>query len=160
MNVKTGYDVSVELNLKQIEEFSDVLKQIKKARRREYLEEVGQLMLKSIDQNFKRQGRYSSTDSIKGGSTRWKALSPMYAKWKKKHYPRKKIGERTGWMRKSFDYQIDQKLTNVKLVNMMPYAKHFDKWRPMLVVQDEDIRNIQAIGMRYATKDWDVKRRR
>ena len=147
--------ISVEINLKQISEFTETLKKIKKDKRTDFLNDVGHMMLRSIHTNYAKQGRYSSLKDVMGGRNKWKKLNPIYKAWKKKRGYPTMIGVRTGAMKQGFGYSIDQKLTNVSVWNTVTYARHFDKYRPVLVIQPEDIKEIQRIGSNYMMKQWE-----
>lgn len=52
----------------------------------------------------------------------WPALSPRYAAWKAVHFPNKGILERTGRMRRSFEYESGN--DHVRVYNLTPYFKY------------------------------------
>jgi phage gpG-like protein len=57
--------------------------------------------LKAVDQAFRRMERALFASEGSSGGSQWSALSPRYAKWKKRRYPGRKILQLKGQLRRS-----------------------------------------------------------
>ena len=71
----------------------------------------------SFLKDFYSKAPFATQGSIYG--SRWQPLSPKYAQWKAKRFPGRGLLERTGMMRRSFDFQSTSNF--LRLYNTAPY---------------------------------------
>lgn len=142
-------DIKFEMSLKQLSDFNEALKRVAKEKRDNFLIDVRNRVVQSVEKNFQVQGRYKSEDEIIGGGRKWKKVSKQYAEWKRKKGYGSKIGTRTGRLRGSISGVVNQRNDNVMIRSDVPYAKFFDRKRPFMVVQPDDIAYIKRRAEYY-----------
>ena len=130
------------------------------------MEEIGELIVSSVQENFNRGGRYSKPGSWRGGNKKWKELAPSTIKERKRlgYYDKDtdscEILVRTGELKDSITYDAGKDYVTVGTDKV--YAaihqfggkagrKHAAKIpaRPFLVVQDDDLEEIKEIILDY-----------
>jgi phage gpG-like protein len=146
--------------MKQIPDFVSTLKTVEKKKREKYLIEVKERLQKSVEDNFEKQGRYQSLDSLIGGSKKWDKYKTTngisrYKIWKRQNGYGSKIGTRTGALKGSIKAVVDSKNTNITIQSDITYAKYFDKRRPFMVIQPSDIAFIKRIAKIYIKETLD-----
>jgi phage gpG-like protein len=120
--------------------------------------------LKNMKQPLEKYGEYLVTDHIvrqfaqQGFPKRWAQLSPEYAKWKRRHYPGRKILELTGKMKGGF--RVDAGPKSMRIVNRVTAGQRRNKiprweWhqygtgimpaRPMLQITEDDMAELTDI---------------
>lgn len=120
----------------------------KKAKALPY-EQIGRLLDDSIDRNFASGGRYSSKDSVFGGSQVWEAL---------KGSTRRPL-ERTGRLRRSIRYRVEGNTVELfvddSIANLYAATQNYGDdsrgipARPFMVIQSEDDKRIEDILSRH-----------
>ncbi|SFM68021.1 phage virion morphogenesis protein [Thermodesulforhabdus norvegica] len=128
---------------------------------RPVMEEIGELIVSSVIENFEREGRYAEEGSWKGGSKRWKRLSPVTEELRRRrgHWPGKILTE-SGRLRSSIHYSAGSNEvtvgTNVVYAAIHQFGGKAGRGhkveipaRPYLVVQDEDLEAIEEIIIDY-----------
>ncbi|WP_457571295.1 phage virion morphogenesis protein [Desulfovulcanus sp.] len=125
------------------------------------MEEIGEIIVSSAQENFERQGRYSSPGSWKGGSNKWKPLKPATIKqrMRKGYWPGKTLQQR-GRLKSSIGYRAGK--NSVEIGTNLAYAAIHQfggragrnltaeiPARPYLVVQEEDLEEIREIITDY-----------
>lgn len=118
------------------------------------LNECGEIMQSSIEENFLQGGRYDSVDSYRGGTNRWKDLAPSTKSARKKvgKWPGQ-ILQVSGQLAASITYQVTG--NNLEIgTNKVQAAllQHGGKagrkkkvqvdGRPFIVVQEEDVEDM------------------
>ena len=116
------------------------------------LEEIGSVILSSIDENFLQEGRYSEAGSPHGGSNRWENLaqSTQDAREKKGKWPGKILQMSQGGLASSIQKVVTD--TSLGIGTNKKYGRIQNKGgqagrnksvtipaRPYLVVQEKDI---------------------
>ena len=126
------------------------------------MEEIGELIVSSVQENFNRGGRYSEPGSWRGGNKKWKELAPSTIRERERQgYWPGQILVRTGDLKESITYDAGKDYVIVGTWDI-DYAaihqfggkagrKHAAKIpaRPFLVVQDEDLEEIKEIILDY-----------
>ena len=125
------------------------------------MEEIGELIVSSVQENFNRGGRYSEPGSWRGGNKKWKKLAPSTIRERERQgYWPGQILVRTGRLKNSIFYEAGKDHvtvgTNVVYAAIHQFGgkagrKHAAKIpaRPFLVVQDEDLEEIKEIILDY-----------
>ncbi|MBI5056994.1 MAG: phage virion morphogenesis protein [Nitrospirae bacterium] len=131
---------------------------------RPVMSEIGDIVISSIEKNIEVGGRYSSPDSWKGGSRKWKGLSPATIKQrtKKGHWPGK-ILQQTGLMAGSVSKKVGTNSVTIGTNKIYGAIQQFGgkagrghkvtiPGRPWIVVQDEDLTEIGHAITAYLMK--------
>lgn len=92
------------------------------------------LYLNDVQQNFETEGELSTRAG-------WPSLEPDYDAWKTRHFPGRKILERTRRLRESLspsglgssDQFLEARSTSLRLGTRVPYARYHTWRRPFLV---------------------------
>lgn len=121
-----------------------------------FFEGVGQILVDSIHRNFEEGGRYSEVGDWRGGGEKWEPNAP--ATLKKKKGP--KVLFEQGHLFDSVNYAADS--YGVAVGSNLAYAAIHSfggkagrgllvniPARPYLVVQDEDLEDIDALGAEF-----------
>lgn len=122
--------VQLRFNLDGAEEFSLVLDrfQVNYQSAEPAFQAMANLQRSIWQKQFDAEGAYTGA--------RWAALSPPYRRWKAKHYPGRKILERTGLLRESLTqrpFGIDEVKDDLMVIGTgVPYASYHQKGAPNL----------------------------
>lgn len=113
------------------------------------LDNVGEILVSSVQLNFLERGRYGDKEG-EGGTKRWKDVSPLYAAKKKAAgKDPKNILLYTGQLRSSITYRTEG--SSVYVGTNKNYAEDLQRGkgkmppRPFLVIQSEDVDDIQDV---------------
>jgi phage gpG-like protein len=122
--------------------------------------EVGEVVKASVERNFAVGGRYSGNtfnvgpiDTIQGGSSKWRELSPEYKKYKRRKYGNQPILTATGALRGSIT--IIPSSNSVEIGPTEKYGVYHQlgtknmAMRPFLVLQYADVSKIIKLIKEY-----------
>jgi phage virion morphogenesis protein len=131
---------------------------------RKPLSECGEIMRRSIEQNFQQGGRFSSPNDWRGGGNRWADLSPVTIELRKKEnkWPGKKL-IKSAELKNSISAVVKgnelEVGTNLEYAAIQHYGGQAGRnhkvtipARPFLVVQDEDIENMVDVLDKHISK--------
>ena len=88
---------------------------------------------KMADEFFESMANVFSSEGAFEERSRWQDLSPAYARWKARHFPGRKILERTGRMKRSLtvkggpDNVLEITPSTLSVGTVVPYAIHHQK---------------------------------
>ncbi len=128
---------------------------------RPLMSELGEIAISSIEKNFEVGGRYSSPESWRGGSRKWKPLAaPTIKQRAKKGYWPGKILQRVGQLAASISKKVSRDSVSVGTNKIYAAIQQFGgkagrghkvtiPARPYIVIQDEDITEMKAAINNY-----------
>lgn len=131
---------------------------------RPVMSEIGDIVISSVEKNIEVGGRYSSPESWKGGTRKWKGLSSATIKQRtKKGYWPGKILQQTGSMAGSLSKKVGNNSVIVGTNKVYGAIQQFGgkagrghkvtiPARPWIVVQDEDLTEIGHAITAYLMK--------
>jgi len=123
---------------------------------RPIMSELGEIALSSIEKNIEVGGRYSDPDSWRGGSRKWKPLSPATIKQRaRKGYWPGKILQQAGQLAASISKKVSGDSVSIGTNKIYAAIQQFGgkagrghkvtiPARPYIVIQDEDITEMKA----------------
>lgn len=135
VGIKAKFSISRDLN-----KLKDSVKKTKNDKR--FLKFAANVILKRVQDNLKREGYSEASRFVK-----WKPLQPSTLKEKKRNGYSKKILERTGKMKKSFSYKIendsDIKITSTKYMVYHQYGTKKMPKRKIVTFTKDDLKKIK-----------------
>jgi phage virion morphogenesis protein len=128
------------------------------------MSELGEIALSSIEKNFEVGGRYSSPDSWRGGSKKWKPLASATIKQREKEgkWPGQILVKSAGGLAPSISTYVTKDSVSVGTNKVYAAIHQFGgragrghkvtiPARPYIVIQDEDITEMKAAVTDYLT---------